>query len=185
MLIFIQGAFAQNKAVYPESFKTLYSTVFDGDTIAVLDVPDVSVVRYKFNDSNERFYYESTKRKIEKIKPYYDIALKVMGDLEEKEKDASKKDFNKYKRTTKKELMNKFEKELRDLTMSEGKILVKMISRNTESSFNDLIKEYNNPIKVWGYNIVANRYGYNLKESYDREHEDNKYIEMVLKALHF
>jgi len=182
MLIFVQTILAQNKSEYPESFKQLYSTIFNGDTIAFMELPNVSVVRYKFNNTRDQSLYENTKRKVEKIKPYYDIALKVISDLEEKENEASKRDFNKYKRTTKKELMNKFEKELRDLTMSEGKILVKMINRNTGSNFNDLIKEYNNPIKVWGYNIVANKYGYDLKEVYDPKLEENKYIEMVLKA---
>lgn len=182
MLIFFQVVSAQSNPQYPESFKALYSTIFNGDTIAVMELPNVSVVRYKFDNTRERSLYESTKRKVEKIKPYYDIALKVMNDLEEKENEASKRDFNKYKKNTKKELMNKFEKELRDLTMSEGKILVKMINRNTGSSFNDLIREYNNPIKVWGYNIVASRYGYDLKEVYDPKLEENKYIEMVLKA---
>lgn len=183
MLFFVQLAFGQEKIEYPESFKELYSIIFDGDTIAIMDMPDVTVVRYKFNDSREKFLYERTKRKVEKIIPYYNVALKVMTDLEEKETETNKREFNKYKRTTKKELMNKFEKELRDLTMSEGKILVKMINRNTGSSFNDLIKQYNSPVKVWAYNLVANKYGYDLKEVYDPENEENKYLEMVLKAM--
>lgn len=185
MLFLVQVSFGQEKIEYPESFKTLYSVIFDGDTIAIMDMPDISVVRYKFDNSREKFLFERTKRKVEKILPYYDIAVKVMSDLEEKETDASKKEFNKFKRQTKKELVNKFEKELRDLTMSEGKILVKMINRNTGSSFNELIKQYNNPVKVWGYNLVANKYGYDLKEVYDPENEENKYLEMVLNTLQY
>lgn len=185
LLLMSNSAFSQAKIEYPESFKTLYSVIFDGDTIAIMNMPDVSVVRYKFNDTREQFLFDRTKRKVEKIIPYYNIATKVMADLETKEKDASKREFNKYKRTTKKELVSKFEKELRDLTMTEGKILVKMINRNTGSSFNDLIKEYNNPIKVWGYNIVANKFGYDLKEAYEPENEENKYLEMVLKTINY
>lgn len=174
--------FAQD---YSESFKTLYSTVFNGDTIAEMNLDAVSVVRYKFNSTHDEWEYNNTKRRVEKVKPYYDIALKVLIDLEEKEQNSKKRAFNKYKRKTKKELMKKFEKELRQLTRSEGKILVKMINRNTGKNFNDLIKEYNSPIKVWVYNIAAKKYGYNLKEEYQPENEDNKFIEMALKALNY
>lgn len=185
MLFVVQFTLAQEKIEYPESFKSLYSVIFDGDTIAMLEMPDISIVRYKFKDSREKFLFERTKRKVEKIVPYYEIALKVMTELEEKENVSSKRAFNKYKRTTKKELVNKFEKELRELTRTEGKYLVKMINRNTGSSFNELIRQYNKPIKVWVYNLVAKKYGYDLKEVYDAENEENKYLEMVLKTLQY
>ncbi|MGB0885017.1 MAG: DUF4294 domain-containing protein [Chitinophagales bacterium] len=183
LMLSSKSIYAQNKIDYPETFETLYSVIFDGDTIAILNVAEVSVVKYKFKDTRARWLYERTLRKTKKVVPYYDIALKVMEELEEKADSSSKREFNKYKRQTKKELVRKFEKELRDLTRTEGKILVNMINRNTGKSFNDLIKEYNNPVKVWAYNIVAKRFGYDLKESYDPKDPENKNLEMALKSL--
>jgi hypothetical protein len=183
----VQIGFSQetNNAEYPESFKKLYATVFNGDTITELTIPEVNIVRYKFDNTREKYLYEKTKQRIEKVIPYYEIAVKVLEDLEAKEKEAKKREYNKYKRTTRRDLVAKFEQEIRDLTQGEGKILVKLINRNTGYSFNDLLKEYNNPVKVWGYNMVAKHYDYDLKETYDPNHPDNKYIEMALKALNF
>lgn len=178
----IFSSYSQKAIEYPTSFQALYATVFNGDTIPMMDIPETSVIRYKFETITERKLYERTDRRVEKIYPYYEIALKVINDLEEKENNSKKRAFRKFKRETKKELMNKFEKELRSLTMSEGKILVKMINRNSGSNFNDLIKEYFNPIKVWAYNIIAKKYGYDLKASYNPEDKENKHLEMVFKA---
>jgi len=145
----------------------------------------MNVIRYKFETGKERNLYNRAFRRVEKVYPYYEIALKVINDLEEVEKNSKKRIYNKYKRKTKKELMNEFEKELRNLTMSEGKILVKMINRNSGTTFNDLIKEYLNPIKVWAYNLVAKKYGYDLKAPYIKDDTENKYLEMVFKVKGF
>mgnify|MGYP006078463781 CR=1 FL=1 len=174
----------QNPIDYPSSFQALYATVFDGDTIGMMEIPETSVIRYKFATTREKNLYNRANRRIEKVFPYYEVALKVIGDLAEVEANSKKRVYNKYKRTTKKELVSKFEKELRGLTMSEGKILVKMINRNSGTTFNAFIKEYLSPIKVWVYNLIAKKYGYDLKEEYISEDIENKYLEMVFKAKH-
>ena len=182
MLLSTTFLYSQKAVDYPESFQVLYATVFDGDTIVVMDLPATSVIRYKFETGREKYLYDLTTRRVEKVYPYYEIALKVMDDLEVKQQNSKKKEFKKFKRKTKKELMSKFEKELRELTMSEGKILVKMINRKSESNFNELIKEYFNPVKVWVYNLAAKKYEYDLKAPYDSKDIDNKLLEMVFRA---
>ena len=47
----------------------------------------------------------------------------------------------------------------------------------------ELLKKYNPNVKVWGFNLVAKRYGYDLKEIYDTTDEDNFYIELVLESI--
>ena len=182
LIIFSTLLNAQKPVEHSESFQNLYATVFDGDTIPVMNLPEASVIRYKFETGREQYLYNLNTKRVEKVYPYYEIALKVMDDLELKQQNSKKREFNKFKRRTKKEMMKKFEKELRDLSMSEGKILVKMINRRSESNFNDLIKEYFNPVKVWAYNIVAKKYDYDLKAPYDSKDPENKLLEMVFKA---
>lgn len=182
LIIFSTLLNAQKPVEHSESFQILYATVFDGDTIPVMNLPEASVIRYKFETGREQYLYNLNTKRVEKVYPYYEIALKVMDDLELKQQNSKKREFNKFKRRTKKEMMKKFEKELRDLSMSEGKILVKMINRRSESNFNDLIKEYFNPVKVWAYNIVAKKYDYDLKAPYDSKDPENKLLEMVFKA---
>ena len=104
-------------------------------------------------------------------------------ELEDEKATARKRQFKKFKKNRKQELMNEFEKELRDLKVSEGKVLVKMINRDTGSNFYDLIKEYNSGMKAWIYNIAANRYDYDLKEPYDPNSKDNRMLELAIKQV--
>lgn len=184
LVLIIIVNYAQKPIEYPSSFVALYANVFDGDTIAMMDIPETSVIRYKFDTDREKNLYNRANRRIEKVYPYYEIALKVISDLDEVEANSKKRVYNKYKRKTKKELVSKFEKELRGLTMSEGRILVKMINRNSGTTFNAFIKDYLSPIKVWVYNMIAKKYKYDLKAEYLAEDDENKYLEMVFRAKH-
>jgi len=182
LFLITNSVFSQEAIPYPTSFQALYATVFEGDTLGILSIPETSVIRYKFNTGKERNLYNRALRRVNKVYPYYEIALKVLKDLEDVESNSKKRVYRKFKRNTRKNLMSKFEKELRQLTMSEGKILVKMINRNSGSNFNELIKNYLSPLKVWAYNLIAKKYGYDLKAPYIIETEENKYLEMALKA---
>lgn len=168
---------------HTEKMKVLYSTVFDGDTIPYINIPEVNVVGQTFANANEKNMYEYYLKRVKKVYPYYEIAKTVIEDLEYEKENAKKRQFKKYKKNKKQELMNEFEKELRALKVSEGKVLVKMINRSTGTNFIDVIKEYNGFIKVWAYNIAANRYDYDLKEAYDAELEENRMLEKAIQTV--
>ena len=169
---------AQSDDNYSDEFHDLYNDVFDGDSIDYLVLPTIPII----DNPYDRLKYLETKRKLEKIWPYFLIAQEVLFDLEVKEEALNKRHFRRYKRDRKKDLYKRFEKELKALRRV-GKLLVKLISRQTGVSMAELLKHYNPNIKVWGFNLVAKRYGYNLKEIYDLTHEDNYYIELALESI--
>lgn len=168
---------------HTEKMKVLYSTVFDGDTIPYINIPEVNVVGQTFANNDDRNLYEYYLKRVKKVYPYFEIAKTVIEDLEYEKENAKKRQFKKYKKNKKQELMNEFEKELRSLKVSEGKVLVKMINRSTGTNFIDIIKEYNGFVKVWAYNIAANRYDYDLKEAYDAELEENRMLERAIQTV--
>lgn len=174
---------AQNGYEYSDDLKLIYATVFEGDTIPLINIPDIEIISYSFPSPEAESEYERTKRRVEKVYPYYQIAKEVIEEMETEKEALRNKQFKKYKKAKRKELMNQFEKELRSLTTSEGKILVKMINRDTGIAFYDLIKEYNSNAKAWIYNKVANKYGYDLKADYDKEALENYYLELALRSI--
>lgn len=174
---------AQSGYDYTDEIQVLYGVVFNGDTIPLLNVPEIAVTGFKFDNQQDEYWYNYYLKRVKKVYPYYQIAKTVVGELEEEKNNAKKKHYKKFKKSRKKELMNEFEKELRALKVSEGKVLVKMINRDTGTSFYDLIKEYNSGMKAWVYNIAANRYDYNLKEDYDPTAEENIMLEMAIKQV--
>jgi formyltetrahydrofolate hydrolase len=120
---------------------------------------------------------------VKRVYPYFEIAKTVVFEMEEEKTSSKRKHFKHYKKDRKQSLMNEFEKELRNLKVSEGKVLVKMINRDTGTNFYDLIKEYNGGLKAWIYNIVANKYDYDLKASYDPKKEENRMLELAIKQV--
>lgn len=180
---FEQEAVAQDGYDYTENIQVLYGVVFNGDTIPLLNVPEISITGHKFETQQDEYWYNYYLKRVKKVYPYYEIAKTVVYELEDEKLNAKKKQFKNYKKDRKQELMNEFEKELRDLKISEGKVLVKMINRETGGNFYDLIKEYNGGMKAWVYNIAANRYDYDLKEAYDPHAAENRMLELAIKQV--
>jgi hypothetical protein len=175
--------FAQQGYEYSPGIKVLYSTVFDGDTIPVINIPEVNIVSHNFDNKEDKYWYEYYLKRVKKVYPYFEIAREVVAEFEHEKSNSKKKEYKKFRKDRKEELMNEFEKELRDLTVSQGKVLVKMINRDTGTAFYDLIKEYNTGIKAWAYNVVAKKYGYNLKEDYDPNATENRMLELAIKTV--
>ena len=176
-------SYAQEGYEYNDQIQVLYGVVFNGDTIPILNIPEISITGHKFENQQDEYWYEYYLKRVKKVYPYYQIAKTVVNDLEDEKDNLKKKHFKQYKKNRKKELMNEFEKELRDLKISEGKVLVKMINRETGQNFYELIKEYNSGMKAWVYNIVANRYDYDLKAPYDPKSKENSMLELAIKQV--
>jgi hypothetical protein len=183
LTILIYQAKAQEGYDYTDKIQVLYGVVFNGDTIPLLNVPEISITGHKFNTQQDEYWYNYYLKRVKKVYPYYEIARTVVKELEEEKANAKKKQFKSYKKDKKEELMGEFEKELRDLKVSEGKVLVKMINRETGSDFYELIKEYNGGLKAWIYNIAANHYDYDLKEAYNPTAEENRMLELAIKQV--
>lgn len=177
------SSFGQKGYEHSDQIQVLYGVVFNGDTIPVLNIPEIAFTGYKFETPQDEYWYNYYLKRVKKVYPYYEIAKEVVSEMEYEKDNAKKKQFKKYKKDRKEELMNEFEKELRDLKVSEGKVLVKMINRETGTTFFDLIKEYNGGVKAWVYNIAANRYDYNLKEAYDPKSEENRMLELAIQQV--
>ena len=176
-------SYAQEGYEYNDQIQVLYGVVFNGDTIPILNIPEISITGHKFENQQDEYWYQYYLKRVKKVYPYYQIAKTVVNDLEDEKDNLKKKHFKQYKKNRKKELMNEFEKELRDLKISEGKVLVKMINRETGQNFYELIKEYNSGMKAWVYNIVANRYDYDLKAPYDPKSKENSMLELAIKQV--
>ena len=80
-----------------------------------------------------------------------------------------------------KEMRDKFEKEVKDLTISQGKVLFKLLGRETGQNSYHIIKECKNGFSAWTYQIVAKHYTYDLKADYNARKE--WILEMAIKYL--
>ena len=97
-----------------------------------------------------------------KVYPYAVEAIDVFRKVEEFSKDARKRERKKYIKALQKELKNKYEDPLRNLTKTQGKILTEMIERELDISTYQLIRELKGGVKASFWSSVGRFWGYRL-----------------------
>lgn len=80
-----------------------------------------------------------------------------------------------------KELFDAFEKPMRNLTVSQGALLMRLIDREVGKSSYNIIKDYKNGIAAGFWQGVAKIFGTDLKRPYDPEGEDEPIEDLVRK----
>jgi hypothetical protein len=168
----------------PRIGTTVYAIIVDGDTIPVITLKEFSVVVPRtFSNPKEAEKWDRLKRDVKKAYPYAKIAgqkLKEYNDvLAEMKNEKERKAFLKVKE---KEMKEEFENDLKKLTIKQGRILIKLIDRETGSTSYDLVKELRGSFSVFMWQSLARMFGTNLKDTYDAKGEDRA-IEEIVKMI--
>ena len=178
---------AQANPVEKDSTETVY--LIDGDSIArsTIELREVLVLpRLSFNSNQERRRYLILKRRTLKVYPYAKLAAERLVTLQQRLAALSKKrEKKKYARRIQKFIENEFSAELKKLTKSEGRILLKLIYRQTGETAYDLIKELRNGWRAFWYNSTANVFDLSLKVRYSPLEVKEDYLieDILLRAF--
>lgn len=183
LLIILFVAFAATLPAQDTSIYTNAHVTETGDTVYESSIAPVTIIDKKYFSSNlARSKFNKLKRNVTIVYPYAKIAgtlyTEMNTELDEMDKRRKQR---KYKKARQRELEAEFEEKLRDLTTTQGKILVMLINRETGNNCYELIKELKNPLVAWGWQLVAKRWDYDLKEAYVPE--DNPDIELILQLI--
>lgn len=151
--------------------------VFEGDTLLIALNEVLLLKKLKFKTSYDRRYYYWFRKKTLKAYPYAKLAAERLNVLNERlEKIKSKR----RKRIYTKRIQKYFEKELTDqlrkLTRTEGRILIKLIHRQTGETAFSLIKDLRSGWKAFWYNTAAGLYKLSLKDEYDPVNNEEDYL---------
>lgn len=151
--------------------------------MAVVDLGQVVVFEQKhFKNDRERRKYNRLRKKVIKVYPYAYAAGELMHAYEDElEKLATKRERKAYLNEAEDELKQKFEGELRKMTVTEGIILIKLIDRETGDTSYGLLQELKGSFSAFMWQSVARLFGHNLKDDYDPYGEDWPIEEVVLQ----
>lgn len=115
--------------------------------------------------------------------PYARKAGAIMNDMNVKMAKMTGKDDRKaYIKTREKELKKEFTDPLSNLSIYQGKVLMKLINRQTGNNCYDIIKEYKGGITARFYQTVAFFFSTSLKQPYDKQGDD-KDIESIVQEV--
>lgn len=115
--------------------------------------------------------------------PYARTAGATINDMNEKMVGMSKKQRKVYLKTREKELRDQFAKPLSDLSVYQGRVLMKLINRQTGNNCYEIIKEYKGGFNARMYQTVAFFFGSNLKQKWDLGDKTDRQIENFVKEI--
>lgn len=118
-----------------------------------------------------------------KVYPYALVARKLVHEADSTiaADNLRRGKRDKYINGIQKELFEVFEKPMRNLTVSQGALLMKLIDREVGKSSYNIIRDYKNGIAAGFWQGVAKVFGTDLKKPYDPDGEDEPIEELVQK----
>ncbi|MCB0395991.1 MAG: DUF4294 domain-containing protein [Flavobacteriales bacterium] len=189
VILFVLAGTLQGLAQDTISFKNgehrvLAGRVVNGDTMLYASLPSVTFSAPRvFKNEKDYLRYKKLLRDVRKAYPYAKIAGEKMRQyavlLQEVEKDSKKR---KLMKQAEQELKDEFEGDIRKLTMTQGRILIKLIDRETGDTSYDIIKDLRGGFSAFCWQSLARLFGSNLKDRYDADGED-KMIEQIVQAI--
>jgi hypothetical protein len=181
-LIGVQQTYGQTIGAN-DTIKTL-SIVYEGDTIPLQNLEYVHVYG-KLSTAAKAAYakYNRLRNAVYVTYPYAMRAGAVMNDINANLVGVTDKAKRKeYIRTREKELKKEFTTPLTNLSIYQGKVLMKLINRETGSNCYEIIKEMKGGFTARFYQTVAFFFDSNLKQSYDADTDDAT-IEKIVKEV--
>ena len=116
--------------------------------------------------------------------PYARIAGVTINDINTHLTNvSSKKQRKSYIKTREKELRAQFTDPMENLSVYQGKVLMKLINRQTGNNCYDIIKDYRNGITARLYQTVAFFFGSSLKQDWDLNDKTDRQIENFVKEI--
>jgi hypothetical protein len=127
-----------------------------------------------------RKYYKLV-HNFSKTYPYALAARKIVKNADQTIEDNNLKRLkrDRYINTVQDELFEMFEEPIRNLTVSQGALLMKLIDREIGKSSYMIIKDYKNGMAAKFWQGVAKMFGSDLKKPYDPTGDDRKIEELV------
>ncbi|MDR2139487.1 MAG: DUF4294 domain-containing protein [Tannerella sp.] len=156
----------------PEGY--LAAQVEGSDTVAVVQLPTVVVFpELKFRNERERRQYNKLVRDVKKTLPYaklvYATLIETYEYIQTLPDDRAREA---HLKRMEKELFGKYKPELKKLTLSQGKLLIKLVDRECNQTSYHLVAAYLGPFRAGFWNLFAGMFGASLKSEYDPAGKD-------------
>lgn len=188
VLPFQLGLYAQNtkvggQAVYklPKSGNYMRYIIENGDTIYVASI--APAVKYAVGSGKD---WRKESRLLHNFGRTYPYALEARRLIKEVDytidsQNLVRRKKEKYINAIQRDLLDKYEPVLREMNVSQGKLLIKLIGRETGLTPYDIIHDYKSSAAAGVWQALAKLFGGDLKKAYDPQGEDRLVENLVEK----
>jgi hypothetical protein len=148
-----------------------------GDTLTINLKGFVLLPKQKFKSRVDMRYYLWFRKKVFKAYPFAILASERLDSLNVRlGRIKSKRKRKKYTRQIQKYIEGEFTDQIKKMTTTEGKILIKLIHRQTGQTVFNNIKSLRSGWKAFWYNTTANIFKLNLKTEYHPESVNEDFL---------
>lgn len=150
------------------------------DTTVLVVNPEVVVkARPVFADDEEYRHYMRYRRYATRVLPYAIEGIRMYNNYLRETEGLKKGKARKYAKTIQKDAKEEFTDPLKNLSRTEGKILVKMIERHLNTPMYDVLRDVRGSWTATKWQTLGRMYGYDLKEGY--QPGQDKILDMILQ----
>ncbi|HVA97261.1 MAG TPA: DUF4294 domain-containing protein [Bacteroidia bacterium] len=192
LIMIVQVSFAQtdstlNTKIPPQNTNKkkgfiVQSIVYNGDTIPYVELNAFYVVANRvFSDPAQAALYWRLERDVKIVYPYAVLASVKLKSYDNQlagmHSEVERKLFMKQAEI---ELKAQFGDQLKDLTITQGRILIRLIDRETGNTSYALVKELRGSFSAFMWQSLATLFGSNLKSEYNPQKGEDQMIEQII-----
>ena len=148
--------------------------IYEGDTIPCVQLPTVYIFKpLKFKNDKERMEYYRLVRNVKKVYPIArEINRTILETYEYLQTLPNEKARQKHIKRVEKGLKDQYTPRKKKLSFAQGKLLIKLVDRQSNQTSFELVKAFMGPFKAGFYQTFAALFGASLKKEYDPNGED-------------
>ena len=153
-----------------------------GDTVCMIVFNPITIYpRERFRNKKEERFYWRTVRDVRKTLPYAKlICSTLLETYEYLETFPPAKEKQDYLKQFEKEIFNQYKPVMKTFTRSQGKMLVKLINRETDQSSYNIVKAFLGTFRAGFWQTFGRFFGVNMKAGYHPEkNKEDAVIERI------
>lgn len=154
-----------------------------GDTVLMTVIRDINVFPpLKFKNKKQEQHYWRTVRDVKRTLPYARMASRTLLETYQYIQTLpDKKERERHLKRLEKDIFEQYKPVVKSMTRSQGKMLLKLINRETNQSSYNIVKAFLGSFRAGFWQTFGRFFGMNMKVSYDPvKNHDDALIERVV-----
>jgi len=158
--------------------------IVDGDTLPLYTLPEVTVFSFRpFKSAKDEQKVKRLINNVKKVYPYAKLAAAKMRYYDQLALNASSgKERDRISKRAEEDIKAQFEADIKTMTRSQGKLLIKLIDRETGKSSYEIIKLSRGTFRAIFWQSMSSFFGLNLKERFEKDGDDAT-LELILNLI--
>lgn len=164
----------QNQAAQGKKVHLMPVTVYEGDTIPFVRLPTVYIFKpLKFKNKRQMRQYAKLVRDVKKVLPIAnEVNRAIIETYEYLMTLPDEESRQRHLKLVEKSIKEQYTPRMKKLTFAQGKLLIKLVDRQTNSTGYELVKAFLGPFRAGFYQAFAALFGASLKKEYDPTGKD-------------